>query len=61
MTLIRPILFSDNKQVATVIRSVLIEHNVPKVGTAYADVSLDTMFETYNKPGSSYFVVEKEW
>lgn len=58
MIIIRPILYTDNQAIAAVIRSVLIEHNVPKVGTAYADVSLDSMFETYNIPGSSYFVVE---
>ena len=58
MTQIRPIQKADNNAVATVIRSVLIEHNVPKVGTAYADVSLDSMFETYSEPRSRYFVVE---
>ncbi|WP_396182513.1 GNAT family N-acetyltransferase [Flavobacterium sp.] len=60
MIIIRPILYTDNQAIAAVIRSVLIEHNVPKVGTAYADVSLDAMFETYNIPGSSYFVVEHD-
>lgn len=57
---IRTIQQTDNVSIATVIRSVLIEHNVPKVGTAYADVSLDSMFETYTAPTSCYFVVEKE-
>lgn len=58
MTQIRPIQKADNEAVAQVIRSVLIEHNVPKVGTAYADVSLDSMFETYSDARSRYFVVE---
>ena len=40
MIIIRPILYTDNQAIAAVIRSVLIEHNVPKVGTAYADASL---------------------
>jgi putative acetyltransferase len=57
---IRKIEKKDNAAVANVIRTALIEHNVPKVGTAYADVSLDCMFETYNAPQSIYFVVEKE-
>ena len=57
---IRQIEKKDNAAVAEVIRHVLIEHNVPKVGTAYADVSLDSMFEAYNKPNSAYFVAEKE-
>jgi len=55
---IRPIQKEDNETVAEVIRTVLIEHNVPKVGTAYADVSLDFMFETYSAARSRYFVVE---
>lgn len=60
MTLIRSIQPADNPFVAQVIRDVLIEHNVPKVGTAYADASLDCMFETYLTPKSQYFVVENE-
>jgi len=31
---------------------------VPKVGTAYADVELDAMFEAYQKDRFIYFVVE---
>jgi putative acetyltransferase len=58
--IIREIQKKDNEQIAKVIRTVLIEHNVPKVGTAYADVSLDCMFETYNQPNAIYFVVEHE-
>lgn len=60
MITIRPIQEPDNEMIAAVIRSVLIEHDVPKVGTAYADVSLDRMFETYSAPRSSYFVVEND-
>ena len=56
--IIREITQKDNAEVAAVIRNVLVEHNVPKVGTAYADVSLDCMFETYREPGSVYFVAE---
>lgn len=57
---IREIQKKDNKQVAKVIRTVLEELNVPKIGTAYADPELDRMFETYQNPNSAYFVVEKE-
>ncbi len=60
MVLIRLVQPVDNKQIAAVIRSVLIEHDVPKAGTAYADASLDSMFEAYSSPRSCYFVVEKE-
>lgn len=56
---IRPIKKSDNVEIAKVIRTVLIEMNVPKVGTAYADKALDEMFETYQKPKAEYFVVEE--
>lgn len=55
---IRLIERSDNNKVALVIRTVLEELNVPKIGTAYADPQLDCMFETYQEPRSAYFVVE---
>lgn len=60
MILIRAIEARDNKAIAALIRTVLLEHDVPKVGTAYADVSLDCMYETYRLPRSTYFVVERE-
>lgn len=56
---IRKITPEDNQQVKKVIKSVLVEMGVPKVGTAYEDVSLDDMFETYNKDRMEYFVVEE--
>ena len=55
---IRAIEKKDNIQIAKVIRSVLEDFGVPKVGTAYADKALDKMYETYDVPRSSYFVVE---
>jgi putative acetyltransferase len=55
--IIREIQKADNPGVANLIRTVLIELNVPKVGTAYADPQLDYMFETYSEPNSAYFVV----
>jgi len=58
--IIREIQKADNLSVAKVIRAVLEEFNVPKVGTAYADPQLDCMFETYSEPKSTYFVVEKD-
>lgn len=57
--IIRPIEKKDNEQIATVIRKVLIDLGVPKVGTAYADAALDDMFETYNRDRAIYFVVEQ--
>lgn len=57
---IREIQPKDNVQIAKVIREVLIEFGVPKVGTAYEDKALDCMFETYNIPKTQFFVVKKE-
>jgi putative acetyltransferase len=57
---IREIQIEDNQQIAAVIRKVLVELNVPKVGTAYADPQLNFMFETYNELKSAYFVIEKD-
>lgn len=58
--IIRPITKADNAQIAVVIRQVLIDLGVPKVGTAYADAALDKMFETYDVPNATYFVVEDQ-
>ena len=48
----------DNASIAAVIREVFVVDNFPKTGTAFADTQLDFMFETYNKPRATYFVVE---
>jgi len=55
---IREIKQNDNEHIASVIRNIFHELNAPKVGTAYADPILDTLFEVYQKPRSVYFVVE---
>lgn len=55
---IRPITPQDNPHIAFVIRSVFIELDAPKEGTAYADPILDSLFETYQLPLSAYFVIE---
>jgi putative acetyltransferase len=57
---IRPIEPQDNPSVEALIKSVFDELNLPKTGTAYEDVSLQTMFENYNAESSAYFVLEKE-
>jgi len=56
---IREIQPQDNTQMAAIVRKVLMDFGVPKVGTAYADPYLDTLFEVYNVPRAIYFVVEK--
>ena len=55
---IRPIEIADNATVAALIRAVLLEHKVPKVGTAFADPQLDYMCQTYSVSRARYFVVE---
>ena len=56
--LIREIQKQDNPQIANVIRTVFIEDDFPKTGTAFEDKQLDFMFESYEKSKAVYFVVE---
>lgn len=56
--LIREIQQKDNQQIAHVIREIFRELDAPKVGTAYADPILDTLFEVYQESRTKYFVVE---
>ncbi len=58
--LIREIQQKDNESIAKVIRDIFHELDAPKVGTAYADPILDTLYEVYQAPRSVYYVVEKE-
>lgn len=54
---IRLIQPEDDPQIGQLIRTVLEEFNVPKVGTAYADPSLDGMFQAYQKDNTQYFIL----
>jgi len=56
---IREIKPGDNPKIAKAIRAILIEYGVPKVGTAYADKILDTLFDAYDIENAIYYVVEK--
>ena len=58
--IIRAIRKADNPSLARVIRKVLVDLGAPKVGTALADTSLDSMFETYQGKRRVYFVVEEK-
>jgi len=60
MLQIRAIKASDNEELAALLRSILIEMGVPKVGTAYADEALDCMYETYDEDQAEYFVIEED-
>lgn len=57
---IRAVEAADNKELANLLRSILIEMGVPKVGTAYADTALDCMYETYDVDQAEYFVIEED-
>ena len=58
--MIREIRPNDNAEVAMVIRKVLVDLGVSKVGTAYADVALDHMYENYDVGKATYFVIEDQ-
>ena len=57
---IREIQKIDNPAIAAIVRDVLMELGAPKVGTAYADPYLDSLFEVYAIPKAIYFVIEKD-
>ena len=57
---IREIEPEDNQPVKELIRQVLVEMGVPKVGTAYEDAALDDMAKTYRPDRNAYFVVEQD-
>jgi putative acetyltransferase len=57
---IRKIEQKDNQALGEIVQKVLMEMGAPKVGTAYADPHLFSLFETYDKPKAIYFVVEKD-
>jgi len=57
---IREIQSEDNPKIAKAIRDILIEFGVPKIGTAYADKILDTLFEAYQFDKAIYYVIEKD-
>lgn len=60
-TIIRPITKEDNQAIAAIVRTVLMELGAPKVGTAYEDITLDIMYETYQVLDTmQYYVVEEE-
>tara|TARA_B100000989_G_scaffold262926_1_gene214586 strand:+ start:2721 stop:3200 length:480 start_codon:yes stop_codon:yes gene_type:complete len=57
--LIRPINESDNKHISVILRQVLIEMDIPRIGSAYEDPEINNMYEYYQSCRSIYFVVEE--
>ena len=56
---IRPIQKKDNALIAKIVRDVFEDFGEPTEGTAYEDVTLDSMYETYQKKKATYFVAEE--
>ena len=54
---IRLVRQSDNHVLAQVLRDVLIEMDVPKEGTAFADHELDAIYDVYSVEKANYWVV----
>lgn len=52
-----PISSAYDNEIANLIRSVLIELGVPKVGTAYEDKALEALSEYYQVPTEAYFLL----
>ena len=57
---IREVKKTDNFELATLLRKILIEMGVPKKGTAFKDPEIDSIYETYNVPRSKYFIIEED-
>jgi len=57
---IRLIQPSDNPALAQIIRSTLAEFGANHIGTVYFDSETDSLFESFQKSRSIYFVAEDE-
>ena len=57
---IRSIQPSDNPGMAATIRSVMTEFSAVGEGFAIMDPEVDRMFETYQTPGSEFYIIDLE-
>ena len=55
---IREVKKTDNLELSTLLKKILIEMGVPKKGTAFEDPEIDSIYETYEFSRSKYFIVE---
>ena len=55
--LIRPINESDNKQIAVILREVLVEMDIPRIGSAFEDPEIDKMYESYQSNRSAREII----
>lgn len=51
---------TDNHALASIIRNTLAEFGANHPGTVYFDSATDSLFETFQRPNSVYFVAEDE-
>ena len=54
---IRLVRRSDNHVLARALKEVLVEMNVPKQGTAFADPEIDAIYDAYQGKKANYWVV----
>tara|TARA_Y100000590_G_scaffold131187_1_gene149872 strand:+ start:4090 stop:4566 length:477 start_codon:yes stop_codon:yes gene_type:complete len=57
---IREVKKTDNLELSTLLKKILIEMGVPKKGTAFEDPEIDSIYQTYESPRSKYFIVEED-
>ena len=57
---IREVKKTDNLELSTLLKKILIEMGVPKKGTAFEDPEIDSIYEAYESPRSKYFIVEED-
>ena len=57
---IRTIKPADNLRLATIVRDTLAEFGANRPGTVYFDPTTDQLYELFQKPGSTYYVLEVE-
>ena len=57
---IRQLRNEDNPELAHIIRAVLTEFKANKPGTVYYDPTTDDLHSVFSKPGSLYWIAEKD-
>jgi putative acetyltransferase len=57
---IRNIEWSDNAQLAVIVRDTLTEFGANVPGTVYFDPTTDALYELFQTPRSAYFIAEME-
>lgn len=50
----------DNREIASLIRTVFREFHIDRPGTVYFDPTTDSLFELFGTPGSVYWIAEED-